>query len=417
MKRKAFVQEYMGRMALTLLLLCLIVYTVFHALGNSSGSLLTTPARTISDTTLLGGRAWLFRDETLLTVPRAGLVNPVARSGAKVGKNAPLVRVYTGLPEEELEAAQRRLELLNRTVAVLEAGMPSAGESVSSADGYRDAAIADLRRIREAIRAGNWSVLSQLEEELLVNLNRYGALTGDLAALKAALEQARADRDACLTGAMTQLSNEVSSSYFYDLSAVDGYETLFSEAALESLTPESFEALKGSAPVTSEAFVVGKLAYGYSWHLAVEFSEGGELFEPTVSYRMRFPENDGAELVLTCERVMPTQNGGSAVIFRSDVTPLSFRYLRVQSVEITVGETEGLYIPEQAYRELNGMMGVYVFEESTVRFRRIAVCYRGNGYYIALMEDDNPQSEVAYLKLNDLIVTSGKNLYDGKVYR
>ena len=417
MKRRAFVQEYMGRMALTLLLLCLIVYTVFHALGNSSGSLLTTPARTISDTQLLGGRAWLFRDETLLTVPRAGLVNPVAASGAKVGKNAPLAQVYTGLPEEELEAAQRRLELFNRAVAVLEAGMPSAGESISAADGYRGEAVADLQRIREAIRAGNWSVLSQLEEELLIHLNRYGALTGGTEELEAALAQARAERDACLVGEMTLLSNEVSSAYFYDLSTVDGYETLFSEAALETLTPESFEALKESAPVATEGFAAGKLSYGYSWHLAVEFSEGGALFEPTVSYRMRFPENDGAELVLTCERVMPMGNGGSAVIFRSDVTPMSFRYLRVQSVEITVGETEGLYIPEQAYRELNGMTGVYVFEESTVRFRRVAVCYRGNGYYIALMEDDNPQSEVAYLKLNDLIVTSGKNLYDGKVYR
>jgi hypothetical protein len=110
------------------------------------------------------------------------------------------------------------------------------------------------------------------------------------------------------------------------------------------------------------------------------------------------------------------------VVLRSDVTPAAFRYLRAQSVETTVGSMDGIYIPEQAYVEWNGMTGVYVFEDSTVRFRRIHVLYTGDGYLIAASEDDRVSEEdseewIAYLALNDLMVTSGKNLYHGKVYQ
>ena len=63
------------------------------------------------------------------------------------------------------------------------------------------------------------------------------------------------------------------------------------------------------------------------------------------------------------------------------------------------------------------MDGVYIFEESTVRFRRIRISYIGDGYLIASLEDDDPNHETAYLGLNDLMIMSGRKLYDGKVYR
>jgi len=428
-KRRTFLQEYLGRFALTFLLLCLIVYTVFHALGNSSGDLLTTPAKTISDTQLLRGTAWIFRDETLLTVPQAGLVHPLVEDGAKVGKNAPITEIYVGTPQDELEAAQRQLDLLNRTVKLLEESILPEGTSTSKAEGYRSNALNSLHEIRLAIRNGDWSLLSELEADLLVNLNRYGALSDSPAVLQSALEQAKADRDACLTGEKTTITNELSSAYYYGVSCVDGLEQTFTEAALSNLTPESFAALKATSPATAaEGFVAGKLCYSYSWHMAVEFANGGELFEVGVNYRIRFPENDGIELVLLCERLLQGENGGTIVVFRSDATSLSFRYLRSQIAEITVGSMEGLYVPEQAFTSLNGMDGVYIFEESVVRFRRARALYHGEGYYIVSVTDPephlcpdpkNPTSEPRYhyVSINDLIVVSGNDVYEGKVYQ
>ena len=418
MKRKKFLQLHIGRIALTFLLLCLIIYTCYHALWSSSGSLLTTPAKTISDTRLIGGDAWLFRDETLLTVPKAGLVNSVAVSGSKVGKNTALTEVWVGTPVEELEEKQKELDLVNRTIDVLEAGLLPEGTPVSKAEGYRTEALNELSKIRMAIKDGDWGALSQLEDALLTSLNRYGALTGEADAIYQALERAKAERDALLSGNKTILTNTESSAYYYGLSQVDGYETVFTEAALESLTAESFAALKAADRWSGEEYAVGKLCYGYSWHIAVEFSEASEdLFEIGGVYTVSFPENDGMELELVCERLLGNGSGGTVAVLRSDVTPSDFRYLRSQKAEITVGSTEGIYIPRQAYLSLNGVDGVYVFEDSTVRFRRIRVLYEGDGYLVAALNDDTPDHEIAYLGLNDLMVTSGKKLYDGKVYQ
>ena len=52
-----------------------------------------------------------------------------------------------------------------------------------------------------------------------------------------------------------------------------------------------------------------------------------------------------------------------------------------------------------------------------MEFRRIAVLYEGDGYLIAAGTDPDPENDVPYLSLNDLMITSGKNLYEGKVYQ
>ena len=419
MNPNRYLRTHAGRLVLTFLLLCLIVYTVYHAVGNTSGSLITTPVRTATDTQLLGGQAWLFRNETLLTHTEPGLVNSLARNGEKVSRNAPLTQVWVGTPADRLEQAQAELDALNRTLEVLEESELPPGSSLSQADGYRDAAAEGLLQIRLALREGSWSLLAGLEDEVLTALNRYAALTGSSEELQAARDEAEQARQSLLSGSCVTLTNHQSSSYYYDHTEVDGYETLFTVQALQSLTAESFEALKSASPVMPEGqFVAGKLCGEYSWYLAVEFPAGaGELFEVGASYRFRFPESDGMELSLSCERLLTGSDGGTVAVFRSDVTPLGFHYLRSQRVEITVGSTNGYYIPQQALRTRDGTPGVYVFEDSTVEFRRIAVLYEGDGYLIAAGTDPDPENDVPYLSLNDLMITSGKNLYEGKVYQ
>lgn len=417
MKKRRFTKLNFGRLALTFLLLCLIIYTCYHALWNSSGSLLTTPAKTVSEIRLVGGDAWLFRDETLLTAPQTGLVNSVAVSGSKVGKNTVLTEVWSDGTNTVDAERQKRLDRLNRTISVLEASLLPEGTPLSKAGGYRGQAMETVAQIQLAIRSGDWSRISEMETDLLTELNRYGALTGKAEDIQQALDAAKVERDEMLTGAKLELINEESSAYYYDLSQLDGYETIFTEEALNGLTAASFEALKQAESASEKDFAVGKLCYGYSWRVAVEFSSPCEdLFEVGGIYAVRFPENDGMELEMSCERLMESANGGTVAIMRSDVTPLEFRYLRMQKAEITVGSLDGIYIPKQSHVQQNGMDGVYVFEESAVRFRRIHVIYESEGYLIADMEDADPQNPVPYLNLNDLMVTSGKKLYDGKVY-
>ena len=55
-----------------------------------------------------------------------------------------------------------------------------------------------------------------------------------------------------------------------------------------------------------------------------------------------------------------------------------------------------------------------MFEASTVRFRRAELIWRGDGYAIAALPGEGSSTE---LYENDILIVSGKDLYEGKVYR
>ena len=154
--------------------------------------------------------------------------------------------------------------------------------------------------------------------------------------------------------------------------------------------------------------------YGYEWHLALELSPSvASSFRVGKAYGFTFPENDDATAKLTLTKLVVGEDSVLAV-FVGESYPSDFLFYRKQTVEITVGESEGFYIPETALVTQNGTVGVYVFEESTVRFRRADIIWRGDGYAIAALPGEDSLTELAE---NDTIIVSGSDLYEGKVYR
>ncbi len=415
MTRRAFLEKYFLRFAATLAMLGLIVYTIYHVFGSSSGSLMTTPARRITDLQIMSGEAYLFRDEEVLSTALPGVVDDLAVSGAKVSKNAPLLRVWQSYSPSEIPQVQAALAALERRIAVLEKSIVSSDTTLSAAESYRKQAAEEYRAIVAAATAGDWSALSEQEASMLALLNRYGALTSENVDAGALLTAAQKEKEQLLRGSSQTLYNTRSSGYFYDRTQIDGYEALFTSAALAELTPESFAALTATEPQADMGFAAGKMVYGNEWSLAISFPRSAaEIFSEGERYLFSFPENRDKELNLTCTRLLPGEDRLVAV-FSSDEVPADFDYLRVQSVEITVGSCVGYYVPDAAlYIGADGSEGVYIFEESTVYFRRIEVIYRGDGYCIA---SESPSGEGKYLALNDMMVTSGGNLYDGRVYQ
>ena len=263
---------------------------------------------------------------------------------------------------------------------------------------------------------GGFSRLPEIEDELLVQLNRYLLLTGKSEELTSLLEGLRERKAALLGSVLDAAESERSSGTFYNGDYVDGYENVFTLASLQDLNAERFAALKDASPEAEAETLctVGKMVYGYSWYLAMEIDASlAPLFAEGDVYTVNFPENEDRSIRMTLERLQE-EGERALMVLRSDNSPANFVYYRAQTVEIAIGETEGFYIPETALQTVNGVEGVFIFEESTVRFRRIDVIYRGDGYCIVAQPQD---SETTQIKLNDVLITAGQNLYDGKVYQ
>ena len=67
---------------------------------------------------------------------------------------------------------------------------------------------------------------------------------------------------------------------------------------------------------------------------------------------------------------------------------------------------------------VDGENAVYILVGDRVELRRVTVKSRGNKYYIVSTFEEDAEnesvSEIPYLNINDLIITSGNDLYHGK---
>lgn len=415
MKRAEFLKKYALRFAVALAMLGLIVYTVAHAMGFGMGNVLTTPVRQITDTQITSAEAYLFRNEEMLTSSGTGLVDTLVKNGTKVGKNVSVANVWaTESTGDELAAMQLRLSRLNRSIRILEESQLKPGTPVSEANKYRDEYTSLYREISAATASGNLDQIPALEEKLLIALNRYVSLVGATDETQNYLQSLQDEKSTLIGNAALTEIKSGASGLFYDADFVDGFENIFTPSALETLAPNTLQDLADSTPSAPEGQTVGKLVYGYEWYLALTLSgEVASDLQVGKSYRFTFPENNGATASLALTRLV-AEGDRVLAVFLCESHPNDFLFYRCQTVEITVGESEGFYIPETALVTQNGVMGVYIFEESTVRFRKAEIIWRGEGYAIAKLPGENSATA---LRENDVMIVSGNNLYEGKVYR
>ena len=271
MTRKAFLKKYLLRFSVSLTLLGLIVYTVYHVFASSSESLMKTSIRHHTEYESISGKAYLFRDEEVLTSPREGLINDLAQSGEKISRGVALAEVWD-CPEQLRADNQILLDDLNQLISVLEASKLPVGTPLALANGYRGEAIASYEVLLTAVLEGDWSLVGELESKFLTLLNQYTSLTDPNGGVDQTLTELKSARAALLTGTPLTLKNEKASGYYYNRGFVDGYETIFTADALNNLTAESFAALTQAAPAfPADGFTVGKTVYGYEWSIAIAF--------------------------------------------------------------------------------------------------------------------------------------------------
>ncbi len=100
---------------------------------------------------------------------------------------------------------------------------------------------------------------------------------------------------------------------------------------------------------------------------------------------------------------------------------------RTARFKLVINSYGGLRVPRKALRyDENGERGVFVESGQTLVFKKVEVIYWDDDYVICKQNvmkkhdtsdsDDIYDEEIdnSYLKLYDIIVTEGKELYDGK---
>lgn len=398
-----------------LALLALTGYTLLQCGAFNSKALLSTAyASDVTLDDLLSATGYVFRDETVITADVPSVSDSAVASGEKVAAGSLVTRLYAAADAEDRQA---RLSAIDESIAFLTRLGDTDGLKLSDAD--------DLRRLMynaylDAVYAsgtGNAEQAAAAAREMLVQLSRYDKLIGKATGTDEVLTSLRAERKALLDGRETAYYTS-EAGYFYDVSAVDGYESVFAASGLTDRSADEILKLTKASPVSSSN-AAGKLVKGINWYLALPVSSGtAETLKKNQRYflTLSLPDGGTAEVPMILEDTKDASDGSAVLLFSCNRMSEKLIACRQVEVSLVTGSVSGYRVPNDALTERDGVTGVYILDESTVRFRRVTVLARREGFSVVAARDTSMEDYKEYLNKNDRLILDGKDLYDGKQY-
>ena len=406
-------KKYLRQVALyvlsVILSIGLILYIGYHLFYGLTQKTETATATVATVGSALEMDVYIFRDEIPLTSSSAGSCVPSAADGEKVGVG----RVVASLYEASSPDTVSRIAGLEKQISVLE-------QIKSSNLSVRDTASIDaeiygiVENIVSAARRGDGGSILSLRSSLISEWNRRTSLTGSAADVDGAIEKLRAEKDT-LTKSLGPCRQQITASrsgYYY--ASCDGYESVFTAERALNMSLSEFRALTRTAPDT--AVTAGKLAVSYTWYaVGVASREAGKELIEGKTYPVTFLYNEEKTLLLTLLRIVE-EDGQAMLVFRGDTLPTDFRLNRSQPVSMVHEEYTGLRIPASALRSQNGVTGVYIRHGSTVYYRAVEIILEEEDWcLVEIQPEKDPPEGHTWLQQNDIVITKGRGLYDGRV--
>ena len=110
---------------------------------------------------------------------------------------------------------------------------------------------------------------------------------------------------------------------------------------------------------------------------------------------------------IRCKLLKTTDNQS---VFESEVND-DLIDLRLENVKIKTGSYKGIKLPKRALHEENGIKGVFVVDKKVLNFKEVDIKHESDDFIICNCDETKENQ----LQENDMVVVSGRNLYDGKI--
>ncbi len=402
---------FMSKLAMGVIFAIIVVYTFYHMISLFSNNDVTTIVSGVTtQSQTVEGKGLIFRDETLLSSKYSGAIDYNVADGEKVSNGQKLADVYASDGTD----VRPYIFAIDKQIAVLKKSTIGA-EPLDLTELRKDANNTYYSLVA-LLNSGSVGELSTKVEAMMTVLNKISLLTDDATTVARTLAEVERLRESFFEGGfVTEKASE--GGYFYY--SADGYEEFFRLEAAEALTEESFYALANgyeSAEPRIDKNVYGKFAPSTKWCLALPIdADDAATLNESDSYAVNFIENGNTTLTMTLEKKIDARSHGEVICLLScNKLPSGFSFGRVQNVELALSTVSGIYVPRSALTNVDGIRGVYVLRGSIVRFRKVDIIYESFDYCLV---SPAATEEGGYYSLgnNELIITNGKNLFDGRI--
>ncbi len=419
-KVKTYEQTVVNAVILVVVLV-LFLYVTIQLFSSASSQVSTQRTQLFTDVTYYHLEGVIFKDSETLS-SSGDIVRYLAANGEKIGVGQAYAEVYSdvAIPENERTATEQRLNKLSDRIKMLEKGLEG-GKKVSDLGAISDNIADSYYTYIDAVLGGDLSSADRSGDLLLGSLVDYSSVTLS-EAVKNTLAELKAERDALISSIGGTKTTLISDKSFTFNREADGYEEVLRSSKLSGLSRESLDSLISSSPEPTDNYI-GSIALSSKWFLAVPTDTAGYVtFSNSIGsvYEIEFSGSRQISISMTLEDTVADQdNSENSYLLFSSYDLLKIEGLeRHQNVRVRMKSISGYRIPADAIHTNNGDTGVYILVGNMIEFRRVTPIGEGEGYYIVNtyekdLEDGN--SQTPYLGINDLIITSGRDLYDGKL--
>ena len=395
--------------------LLIIAYILYHMFGGAGREIETTPASYVTEREKIQLEAYVLRDETVLYSDLTGSVSYLFDNGEKAAVGSTLAAVYSGNDiRDEIVDLENKIQILE--ASNLTGNLALADTKTVDADIERLYLL-----MRDKIEQGDINYALRRRDELLTLLNKRQILVNNVENYTSRIASLEAEKQE-LIGSQNGEASYITtdrSGYFY--TAIDGYENIFSSRSISILSLSNFTEMTQSPPEnlteSGGKYAIGKLVTSNTWYIACAVPQTmTKSFVEGRNYKVVFPYSADKEITMKLYRVL-TEPGSdtSLMIFQSDIVTDGFNFLRRQTVEVVCQSYSGYQVPVASVRMVDGVKGVYILDGSVVRFREVVTLYENNGYFVVEEKDPADESQYKRLGLYDLVITKGRDLYEGKI--
>lgn len=398
--------------------LFVIAYIIVQLFSGFGLTVETTAAMYVTEREFITLDAYIIRHEQVLYSKTGGSVNYNFGNGSKVGIDAVVAAVYNGGDiRKEIIGIDKKINLLEKS-------------NIAGGVAVADIASIDERinrlytLIRKKAEEGDLDYALRKKDELLTLLNRRQIIVKTVSGFNDKIELLKNSKVSITSGLEGPAENITTnvSGYFYN--TVDGYETAFSAVDVDTMTIADYLNMIETRPFDTatagaQGYAVGKIADSYIWYIACEIDYNTlHNFTSGNSYDVIYPYSGDKEIKSTLYRVITEPNSDRVIlVFKSGTITESFNFLRRQTVEIVQSSYSGYRVPITAVRIVNGVKGVFVLSGSVIKFRKIEPLFEKNGYLIVSEKDATNSEQKNRLGLYEMIITKGRDYYDGQIIK
>ncbi len=387
----------------------IVIYLIMSVAKGIGSSYKTSTAyvQTVSET--IDAKMFIIREETVITSDGSGVVVPLAVNGERVGSGSSIAAVFGSSADAENHtksiALTKKLETyrkINNQVKLANLDLKKLSQDIYD----------EFNSILSCAYDNDFSSLSEKERSFSEMLSRKDISLGyevDCSEIISSLEDEIASLN---VKSPKEYVSAQSSGYF--VSRLDGYEDVITTDDIDKLTPEKLEEALDAEKAEAPDGVMGKLITGYDWYAAAIVDTAllaGTEVRKGVQLLLGDKAGDMVSAVVY-DKVKVEGEDSTMVIFKCSEMNEDLATARKVAGKIVLKNYSGIKLKKSAVHfNEKGDEGVFIIEGNIIKFNRIEEIYSDEDYVIVRDNTGKP----GYLAQYDEVVTSGKELYNGKV--